>query len=93
MNRIVKWSGCLPLLAGFLCLGLLEAHAANYSMTVTFPGYNNRTETLTNFPALVTLSNNVGMSGFNYTNFSSPYGYDLRFADVFRSKLNYEIES
>jgi hypothetical protein len=66
-------------------------------MKITFGGYTNRSEVLTNFPVLVVLSNNVGgSSSFNYNNFATTNGYDLRFAtnstDTTNS-LNYEIES
>ena len=57
---------------------------------VQFPGYN-RTETLTNFPALVVLGPNGG--GFNYANFLSGTNADLRFTDSSQTtELNYEIE-
>lgn len=47
--------------AGILALGFaVPAHAAGYRMPVSFPGYTNRTENLTNFPVLVVLSNNAG---------------------------------
>lgn len=65
-----------------------------YQMPISFPWYNNGLDTLTNFPVLVVLSNNVGQSGFNYSGFLSTNGYDLRFyrdrTDVMG--LNYEIE-
>ncbi|MEI6167985.1 MAG: DUF2341 domain-containing protein [bacterium] len=68
----------------------------SYSMPITFRGYTNRTETLTNFPVLVVLSNNVNGSGFSFTNFVSPNGWDLRFlstGDLTNTAyLNYEIE-
>ena len=80
-----------------ICLSLMwagSAMAVVYEMPVTFGGYANRTETLTNFPVLVTLSNNVGGSGFNYANFISPGGWDLRFRDAGdTTNLNYEIET
>ncbi len=73
-----------------------RAEAATPSqMMITFGGYTNRSETLTNFPVLVVLSNNVNGSGFRYDDFLSPNGYDLRFVDNLTdaNRLNYEIES
>ena len=59
-------------------------------MMVSFSGYN-RSETLTNFPALVVLSTNI--SGFSYRQFASTNGYDLCFSPSDGStNLNYEIE-
>ena len=49
-----------------------------YRMKVSFPGYN-RAETLSNFPALVSFSTNL--PGFNYRQFASATGGDLRFTD------------
>ena len=37
-----------------------RAEAALQQMQITFGGYTNRSEVLTNFPVLVVLSNNVG---------------------------------
>ena len=85
-----SWMGCL--MSAALLLGSARAEA-EYGMTVSFPGYSNRTEVLSNFPVLVVLSNNVGGSGFSYSNFLSSSGYDLRFQDADGSSLNYEIES
>ena len=71
---------------------------AGCSMPITFSGYTNRTEVLTNFPVLVVFSNEVGSSGFSFSNhpFVTTNGYDLRFytntTDT-GSGLNYEIES
>ena len=63
-------------------------------MTITFSGYTGRAETLTNFPVLVVLSNNVGGSAFDYHAFFSTSGWDLRFRDAAdTTNLNYEIES
>ncbi|MFW6170942.1 MAG: DUF2341 domain-containing protein, partial [Planctomycetota bacterium] len=72
------------------------ALAAGYKMKIEFPGYTNRTDTLTNFPVLVALSNNVDGSGFSFedTPFLSDEGWDLRFRDTDEiTELNYEIES
>ncbi len=65
-------------------------------MKITFGGYTNRSEVLTNFPVLVMLRPNVGGSGFGYTNFATDTGHDLRFgtdATPPTTGLNYEIES
>jgi hypothetical protein len=55
-------------------------NSADYgsSMKITLAGYN-RSETLTNFPALVNLS--ASLPGFSYSQFASPTGGDLRFTD------------
>ena len=64
------------------------------NLPITFPWYNNRAETLTNFPALVVLSNNMA-SGFTFSSFLSTNGWDLRFVASLLStnNLNYEIVS
>ena len=74
--------------------------SAEYAFALDyFAGYTNRAETLTNFPVLVVLSNNVGGSGFSFANqpFVSVNGWDLRFknnlADTGSATLNYEIDS
>jgi len=60
-------------------------------MPIQFAGYN-RAETLTNFPALVTLDS--GVSGFSYDQFLSGANGDLRFTDGSMTReLPYEIES
>jgi hypothetical protein len=46
---------------------------------IAFTGYN-RSETLSNFPALVNFGANV--LGFSYSRFTSPVGGDLRFTDA-----------
>ncbi len=56
----------------------INSAAYGSSMKVFFSGYN-RGETLANFPALVNLSTNL--PGFSYSQFASPSGGDLRFAD------------
>jgi hypothetical protein len=68
----------------------LDSGTFSYKMRVAFSGYN-KSETLTNFPALVTLG--PSLSGFNYGNFASASGGDIRFmaADE-TTELNYEIE-
>lgn len=60
-----------------------------YRMQITFSGYD-KSETLTNFPALVVLKE--GDSSFFY-NQLHPAGVDLRFTDESTNELNYEIES
>lgn len=61
-----------------------------HRMKITFAGYN-RSETLTNFPALVVLSDRL-TNGF-YGQCASAQGYDLRFTDRDMSReLAYEIE-
>ena len=60
-------------------------------MPLQFAGYN-KTETLTNFPALVILD--AGLSGFSYSQFLSGANADLRFTDGSMTReLSYEIES
>jgi len=59
-------------------------------MEITFPGYN-RSGTLTNFPALVILNQQV--HGFRYQQFTSLSGGDLRFSNQDQTQeLHYEIE-
>ena len=72
-----------------------RSFAVGYEMQVTFSGYTNRTASLSNFPVLVVLSNNVGNSTFNFAQnpFVSSSGYDLRFKDALNNGLDYEIES
>ena len=61
-------------------------------MKITFSGYS-RTETLTNFPALVVLGTNLVSNGFSYNQVASTNGWDLVFYNADRSQtLNYEIE-
>ena len=60
-------------------------------MPLQFTGYN-RPETLTNFPALVTLD--TSLAGFSYSQFLSGANNDLRFTDgTLTRELRYEIES
>lgn len=59
-------------------------------MKVTFSGYTKQ-ESLTNFPALIRLSE--GLPDFLYSQFASPLGYDLRFYDAAgTTELAYEVE-
>ncbi len=60
-----------------------------YRMQITFSGYD-KDETLTNFPALVVLTD--GYNGFFYNQLQSG-GVDLRFTGESTNELNYEIES
>ena len=57
-------------------------------MKITFAGYTNRTEALTNFPVLVVFSNNVDNSGFHYGYFVKADGTDLRFGVDARPPTN-----
>jgi hypothetical protein len=77
-----------------LALFAPRAEAAAKQMQITFGGYTNRSEVLTNFPVLVVLSNNVGQN-FTFADFVTTNGTDLRFATNSASTdwLNYEIES
>lgn len=60
-------------------------------LEITFSGYD-KPDTLTNFPVLVVFSNNAA-NGFNYLDFASTNGYDLRFMDAAQTQqLNFEIE-
>lgn len=62
-------------------------------LPINFNGYI-RPEPLTNFPALVVLSNNVAGSGFSYAQFASAAGYDLRFAsEDLTNELPFEVEN
>jgi hypothetical protein len=81
------------LLACLLAPAFLRA--TGYQMSISFTGYVGRAESLTNFPVLVVLSNNVGGSGFNYASmpFQTTNGTDLRIRDALdTTDLNYEIE-
>ena len=60
------------------------------SMNVVFPGVQDGV-VLTNFPALVRLSQSV--SGFSYADFKRSNGGDLRFADANGNLLPHEIDT
>ena len=60
------------------------------SMNVVFPGVQDGV-VLTNFPALVRLSQSV--NGFNYADFARQDGGDLRFADANGNLLPHEIDT
>jgi len=62
-----------------------------YKMKIQFTGYN-KTETLTNFPALVVFTNGMSSGTFQYGQFASTNGWDLWFANESGTELNYEIE-
>ena len=64
--------------------------SSRYRMKVQFGGYDKE-ETLTNFPALVILSE--GSNGFSYSQCTASNGGDLRFSDSNEIvMLNHEIE-
>jgi hypothetical protein len=94
-NRQPNTVLCLLFTVFTLLLLAPRAEAAPAQMKITFGGYTNRSEVLSNFPVLVVFSNNVGGSGFGFSNFVTTSGYDLRFATSSTSTnwLNYEIES
>ena len=99
MNALTR-KQVAALTIGSLALGLAvaPAPAANFNSTgwqnemqIAFAGYN-RTETLTNFPALVVLSPNIG--NFQYSQFLSGTNADLVFTDGTQTNmLNYEVET
>jgi hypothetical protein len=68
---------------------LTDFSAWSRQVPLTFAGYN-RSETLTNFPALVVLGSNV--DGFSYGQFQSGLNADLVFSDAQGNELNYEID-
>lgn len=77
-------------LVSFTC-ELPPFHEYAYRAAIQLSGYD-RSETLTNFPLLVKLGPDI--SGFDYTQFDSPFGFDLRFSDnTLTNELTYEIES
>jgi hypothetical protein len=60
-----------------------------YRVEISFPGYNG--QPLTNFPALITLSQST-IAGLNYSQFAAN-GADLRFTDASgKAMLAYEID-
>jgi hypothetical protein len=88
----------LVLVVAVLVLMCCGQAGAGYRMPITFGGYSNRTEVLTNFPVLVVFSNHVGGSDFRFADhpFLSSRGWDLRFRDTPQDpgagSLPYEIE-
>jgi hypothetical protein len=96
--RISSFKFQISVLLALLLAALApRAEAAPQQMKITFGGYTGKSEALANFPVLVVFTNNVGgSSSFNYNNFLSSSGYDLRFgtnSTDTASSLNYEIES
>jgi hypothetical protein len=74
-----------------ICYSVGAAPVQGCSTKITFSGYS-KSETLTNFPALVCLSTNI--AGFDYAQFSSQGGGDLRFtASDGTTPLNYELDT
>ncbi len=72
-------------------IGLLPANGVQFQTTITFTNYN-RSEVLTNFPALVVL--NDDLPGFDYQQFVTGNGADLRFKSGDGStNLNFEIDT
>jgi len=57
---------------------------------ITFSGYT-KGETLTDFPVLVNIDTNI--SGFDWSQFASANGYELRFADANGNELSYERDN
>ncbi|NLE68274.1 MAG: hypothetical protein GX608_12715 [Lentisphaerae bacterium] len=63
-------------------------------MPISFSGFPADDGKLTNFPALVILSNTAAGVGFNYTDFLSPPWGDLRFAAADKTTpLDFEVEA
>ena len=68
-----------------------DDEALMFRMKIALSGYD-KAETLTNFPVLVRLSENL--DGFSYSQFASTNGWDLRFRDATDSQdLVYEVET
>ena len=68
----------------------LDPAAFRFRLRVSFTGYN-RGEPLLNFPALLNLS--TALPGFDYNQFASPAGGDLRFTDSSgRLPIPFEID-
>jgi hypothetical protein len=61
--------------------------AWGHKSQITFSGYT-KGETLTDFPVLVNIGTNI--SGFDWSQFASTNGYELRFADANGNELSYE---
>jgi len=88
-NRMKK---IIPSLSAVLLATLAGAQS---EMRISFPGYNNRPESLFNFPARVTFADNIGGSGFSFAGhaFLDENGFDLRFHDAKGDPLDYEIDT
>ena len=104
---VAKRNGCLRTRRGpgrLVALGLLTLTASlafadedlgawQKRMPITFSGYEGA-ETLTNFPALVVLSNTPAGVGFDYADFQSPPYGDLRFAAADKTTpLDFEVDT
>lgn len=69
----------------------LNTNAFTSCLQISFPGYQQN-EPLHHFPALVQLNNQI--AGFNYQQFASPSGADLRFTDLTRTReIPFEIDT
>jgi hypothetical protein len=72
-------------------VAVAQPGVARYEAGITFTGYN-RSEPLTNFPALIRLGEHI--FSFNYATFRTTNGGDLRFfGSDGVTELNYEVES
>jgi formylglycine-generating enzyme required for sulfatase activity len=94
MKRSVRMRGVIGLV---LCVsglaGATDFTPWSQKLQITFGGYT-ATETLTNFPAMIVLTNGTGGGTFQYSQFASSSGGDLRFSAADgTTELNYEIES
>lgn len=67
-----------------------SADAWQRKMLIRFPGYTG-TSVLTNFPALIKLSDGTGNNRFHYAD-CAPDGADLLFTDVDGTPLHHDIE-
>ena len=65
--------------------------AWRFSSEIAFPGYTGSSQ-ISDFPVYLEFNNSL--SGFNYEQFSSPFGYDLRFVMVDgNEEIEYEVVS
>jgi uncharacterized repeat protein (TIGR02543 family) len=84
------WSDTATSFSGVPTVG---NNGSGYKMKISFANYN-KTETLTNFPALVVFSNGMAGTTFDFSTFLSTNGHDLRFTDsTGTTNLNYEIDT
>ncbi|NLB56288.1 MAG: LamG domain-containing protein, partial [Lentisphaerae bacterium] len=82
-------------LCSFTILSFANEDLSSWSkrMEITFPGYT-KSEALSDFPALIVLSETDEGLGFHYTDFLSPPFDDLRFlAEDKSTPLEFEVES
>ena len=80
-------------ICGCLLFSTIAQSVVAGSFKISFTNYN-KTETLTNFPVMVMLSNNMSGTTFNFGSFLTTNGYDLRFLNSdSTSNLNYEIDT